>query len=142
MGCYGVGPSRVMGSIVEVYHDDRGMVWPKAIAPFVVHLISLSSKDETVQETMSEACESLTRDLESRGIDVLWDDRDARAGEKFADADLIGIPLRLVVSEKTLKENFIEWKERHETDVRLVGLTDVLDEVEQLVHAPDRLTRH
>ncbi len=142
MGCYGIGPSRVMGSIVEVYHDDRGMVWPKAIAPFVVHLISLSSKDETVQETMSEACESLTRDLESRGIDVLWDDRDARAGEKFADADLIGIPLRLVVSEKTLKENFIEWKERHETDVRLVGLTDVLDEVEQLVHAPDRLTRH
>ena len=142
MGCYGIGPSRVMGSIVEVHHDDKGMMWPKAIAPFAVHLISLSTKDGAVQEKIIDACESLTHDLEARGIDVLWDDRDTRAGEKFADADLIGIPLRLVVSEKTLAENSVEWKERHETEARLVGLGDVLDEVEQFVQAPDPLTRH
>lgn len=142
MGCYGIGPSRVMGSVVEVHHDDRGMIWPKAIAPFVVHLVSLFGKDDAMREKVEETCQSLAADLESKGIDVLWDDREASAGEKFADADLIGIPLRLVVSEKTLKEDSVEWKERRETDARLVSLGDVLDHVFDFVQAPDQLTSH
>ncbi len=142
MGCYGIGPSRVMGSIVEVHHDDRGMVWPKEVAPFHVALVSLASKDVSMREKIEETCESLTRDLEERGVDVLWDDRDASAGEKFADADLIGIPLRLVVSEKTLQEDAIEWKERRETDARLVSISDILEQVDAFVRAPDRLTSH
>ncbi len=130
MGCYGIGSSRVMGSIVEVHHDERGMIWPKAVAPFAVHLISISSKDEMTSEKIEETTQSLMADLEAADVEVLWDDRDARPGEKFADADLIGIPLRLVVSEKTLAEDSIEWKERKETESRLVKLTDALEEVE------------
>lgn len=129
MGCYGIGPSRVMGSIVEIHNDDRGMIWPKSVAPFDVHIVSLSNKDEAVREKIDETAESLMLDLESKGIEVLWDDREASAGEKFADADLIGIPLRLVVSEKSLAEGSVEWKERHEQDVRLVKLGDVIEEV-------------
>lgn len=129
MGCYGIGPSRVMGGVIEVHHDERGMIWPKEIAPFNVHLVSLSSKDKTIQERVEDATESLFHDLQAAGVDVLWDDRDASAGEKFADADLIGIPLRLVVSEKTLVEDAVEWKERHETEARLVHMSDVIERV-------------
>jgi len=129
MGCYGIGPSRVMGSIIEIHNDDRGMIWPKSVAPFDVHIVSLSNKDEAIKEKINDTAESLMRDLESKGVEVLWDDRDASAGEKFADADLIGIPLRLVVSEKSLAEDSIEWKERHELNARLVKLTDVVEEV-------------
>ncbi len=103
MGSYGIGPSRVMGTIVEVLSDDRGIVWPETVAPFKVHLISLNKDDET---------ETIYNDLIARGMDVLFDDRDVRAGEKFADADLIGIPYRVVVSEKTLAEGNVELKQR------------------------------
>lgn len=128
MGCYGIGPSRVMGSIVEIHNDDRGMIWPKSVAPFDVYIVSLSNKDEAVREKIDKTAESLMLDLESKGVEVLWDDRETSAGEKFADADLIGIPLRLVVSEKSLAEDSIEWKERHEQTLRLVKLGDVVEE--------------
>ena len=98
MGCYGLGPSRVMGVIVEKFADDKGLVWPEAVAPFRVHLVEITSDSEEVH---TEAAE-LYRELTEAGVAVLWDDRDARAGEKFADSDLLGIPLRVVVSEKTL----------------------------------------
>lgn len=133
MGCYGIGPSRVMGSIVEVHNDERGMIWPKGIAPFSVHIVSLSSKDDAVREKIDGTCESLMNDLEGAGVEVLWDDRQTSAGGKFADADLIGIPLRLVVSEKSLAEQSIEWKQRASEDGRLVKLTDVLDEIKAFV---------
>lgn len=108
MGCYGIGPTRVMGTIVEVHANEKGMVWPKAIAPFQVHLISIPGKGDDVAKDADE----LYRDLTGRGVEVLYDDRDARAGEKFADADLIGIPIRIIVSEKTIAEGGVEFADR------------------------------
>ena len=98
MGSYGIGITRLMGLLVEKFADERGIVWPEEVAPFRVHLVELANDNPDVQ---TEAAE-LYRELTSAGIEVLWDDRDVRAGEKFADSDLLGIPLRVVVSEKTL----------------------------------------
>lgn len=98
MGCYGIGPGRLMGTIVETLSDDKGIVWPESVAPYRVHLIELSNGNTEVSDEAKE----LYRELTEAGVEVLWDDRDARAGEKFADSDLLGLPLRVVVSEKTL----------------------------------------
>lgn len=118
MGCYGMGPSRILGTIVEVYHDDRGIVWPEDIAPFFIHLISLKQNDEA---------EKIYQELILAGFDVLYDDRDElSAGEKFADADLIGCPVRLVLSAKTLSDNKIEIKLRKEDDVKMVEIKDLI----------------
>jgi prolyl-tRNA synthetase len=110
---YGIGVTRLMGVLVEVFHDDRGIIWPKAVAPFDVHLVGLSEDADGVYEQ-----------LQNHKVDVLYDDRDAPAGEKFADADLIGIPVRLVVSKKTAGQ--IEWKERNSDTVELLALDEVL----------------
>ena len=130
MGCYGIGTSRLVGAIVESHHDDKGIIWPASVAPFAVHLVSLGSKDESVKQRVLEAASSLHDELEAQGVEVLWDDRDsASAGEKFADADLIGIPLRLVISEKTLKEDSVEWKERHGAVSDLIKLPDLKEKI-------------
>ncbi len=130
MGCYGIGPSRVMGSIVEVHNDERGMIWPKSVAPYSVHLVSLSSKDEIVQQRIDNQSEDLYQGLTDAGVEVLWDDRaEASPGEKFADADLIGIPLRLVISQKTLAEDSVEWKERPSDEMHLIKLDQVVDKI-------------
>ncbi|MDP3965332.1 MAG: aminoacyl--tRNA ligase-related protein [bacterium] len=104
MGSYGIGPGRVMGAIVEVLSDEKGIVWPKEIAPFQAHLIAISGGNKDV---VAEA-DNLYNLLAEHGIETLYDDRDVRAGEKFADSDLIGIPTRLVISEKTLAEGGVE----------------------------------
>lgn len=114
-GSYGIGPTRVMGTWVEVSHDERGIIWNKEISPFQVHLIGLNEKGEDLYNKLKE-----------KEIDVLFDDRDIPAGEKFADADLIGIPVRLVVSDKTGDK--IEYKERTSSDTRLVDLDYVFAE--------------
>jgi prolyl-tRNA synthetase len=125
MGCYGIGPSRVLGSVVEIHHDERGMIWPESIAPFAVHLVSLAKDDTDVKKA-----DELYHSLQSVGIEVLYDDRpDTRAGEKFADSDLIGIPKRLVVSKKTLENDSVELKLRTEKDVRMVGLSNIVEEL-------------
>lgn len=103
MGSYGIGPSRVMGTIVELYSDDKGIVWPKAVAPFQVHLISLCKEDTKDQ------ADALYKQLQEQGIEVLYDDRDARAGQKFVDSDLMGIPLRIVISNKTIEKGEVEY---------------------------------
>lgn len=108
MGCYGIGLGRLMGTAVEVLSDEKGIVWPKEIAPFAVHLVSITGKSDEVQKEAQRVYE----ELRQHHIDVLWDDRDVRAGEKFADADLIGIPLRLVVSERSISEGGFELTER------------------------------
>lgn len=95
MGCYGIGPGRLMGTIVELLSDEKGIVWPREVAPFKVHLLNLS-RDEHV----TTAADNLYAELQNRGIEVLYDDRNQRAGEKFADADLLGMPLRVVLSDK------------------------------------------
>lgn len=121
MGCYGLGISRVMGIIVEKLHDERGIIWPKNVAPFDVHLVSLKE---------NEKAEEVYKKLQEAGIEVLYDDReDATAGEKFADADLIGIPVRLVVSAKS--GNKIEWKERTKKETELLSLDEVLKRLSQ-----------
>ena len=131
MGCYGIGPSRVAGSIVEVHNDARGILWPKSVAPFDVEIVSLGAKDTFVAQKILDAAQSLYEELTKAGIDVLWDDREASPGEKFADADLIGIPLRLIFSEKTLAAESVEWKERHREDAHLVPTGDVLEQVQE-----------
>ncbi|HTM68262.1 MAG TPA: aminoacyl--tRNA ligase-related protein [Candidatus Binatia bacterium] len=136
MGCYGIGVTRLVGAIVEASHDDKGMIWPKSVAPCHVHLVSLAAKDPNAAAKVREAAEKLERDLEAAGIEVLHDDReDARAGEKFADADLIGLPLRLVVSEKTMAEDAVEWKERTSADAKRVPLAQAVEDVKRFMAA-------
>jgi len=120
MGCYGIGPSRIMGSLVEVYNDENGIIWPKSIAPYQVHIVSLG-KDESV----IQAADKLYEDLLKSGVEVLYDDRRAGAGAKLTDADLIGIPLRLVVSNRTLEVGSVEWKERGQSETENVKLTEI-----------------
>lgn len=121
MGCYGIGLSRLMGTIVEICHDDKGIIWPKETAPFQVHLIQLGDEPE-----IEKASLKVYEDLKKAGIDVLYDDRSGKgAGEKFAEADLIGIPTRLVISQKTLKEDSVEVKKRSEKSVKLVKISKI-----------------
>lgn len=115
MGCYGIGPSRLLGTIVEVYHDEKGLKWPKEIAPFQVHLLSLKANQEA---------EEIYQKLIAQGVEVLYDDRDVSAGEKFADADLIGIPERIVVSAKTLAEDSVEIKNRDSEKIETIKIKD------------------
>ncbi len=123
MGCYGIGPSRVMGTIAEVLSDDKGLIWPSEVAPFQVHLVSLCRGEAEVK-----ICNDLYQQMQSLGIDVLYDDRqDVQTGEKLADADLIGIPLRVLVSKKTIAQNAVEVKGRLDNESQMVATTDLLD---------------
>ncbi|MFA4941578.1 MAG: aminoacyl--tRNA ligase-related protein [Patescibacteria group bacterium] len=122
MGCYGIGPSRLMGTIVEMNHDERGIVWPEEIAPFKVHFIEMKSKEAKVRQE----AEKLYNDLTKKGVEVLYDDREnVSAGEKFAEADLIGCPYRLVISEKTLAENCVELKKRSDKELKMVKISEI-----------------
>lgn len=124
MGCYGIGVSRILAVVAEVHHDESGLIWPKSLAPFQVHLISLG-KDETVK---LEA-EKLYTELQKAKLEVLFDDRDCAAGEKFADADLIGCPYRIVVSAKTLAQAGIEIKSRNSKESRIILTNQLLQSV-------------
>ncbi len=104
LGSYGIGITRLMGTIVEIFADEKGIVWPEAVAPFRFHLVSLGQAGDEV----SGAAEALYADMTAKGIEVLFDDRDARAGEKFADADLIGIPYRIVAGKQGLSDGTFE----------------------------------
>jgi prolyl-tRNA synthetase len=125
MGCYGIGPARVMGTVAELLSDEKGLVWPESIAPFKVHLIELSNGNKDVASEAQEIYQELT----SRGVEVLWDDRDARAGEKFADSDLLGVPLRLVVSEKTLAEGKFELTYRATGKTEHKALAEIIEDL-------------
>lgn len=134
MGCYGIGPSRVMGAIVEAWHDAHGMIWPKSVAPLPVHLITLAAKDSVEQTKIDQTAQSLFDDLTKHGMEILWDDRECSAGEKLAEADLIGLPLRLVVSAKTLKDDGVEWKERNSKQARLIKMSAVAEAVAAFIN--------
>jgi prolyl-tRNA synthetase len=108
MGSYGIGVSRLVGAIIEAYHDDAGIVWPDSVAPFSVGIINLRSGDTACDV----ACEDLYGKLQTPGMDVLYDDRDERAGAKFADMDLIGVPWQLIVGPRGLKSGIVELKHR------------------------------
>jgi prolyl-tRNA synthetase len=122
MGSYGMSPTRLMGTIVEVTADEAGLVWPVSVAPFRVHLIMLNSDDETVR-TQAEA---MYTEMTARGIEVLFDDRDKPAGEKFADSDLLGIPTRVIISKKTVLAGEHEVKDRKTGTVTQVSLSAIV----------------
>jgi prolyl-tRNA synthetase len=116
MGCYGIGPSRLMGTLVEIYHDAKGIIWPDSVAPYHVHLLSLNE---------NEQADAIYDDLVKRGIEVLYDDREMSAGEKFADADLIGCSYRVIVSKKSLAVGSVELKARSAVDSQLVKIGEL-----------------
>ncbi|HKU18286.1 MAG TPA: proline--tRNA ligase [Candidatus Saccharimonadales bacterium] len=123
MGCYGIGVSRLMGTVAELLSDDKGLVWPDSIAPFKVYLARIGASD-----AVGKKCDELYEHLTRAGVAVLYDDRlEARAGEKFADADLLGIPYRLVVSDKTLASNKFELKKRTEQAAQLLDEEAVIN---------------
>ena len=114
MGSYGIGPARLMGVMVEKFADSKGIVWPEAVAPFKAHLVGLNLEDAAVREYADGVYEA----LKDNGIEVLYDDRDARPGEKFAESDLMGIPYRIIVSRKTMEAGVFEIVTRKTGDVR------------------------
>ncbi len=122
MGCYGIGITRLMAAAIETSHDEKGILWPKGIRPFDVHLVALGKS--------GQEADALYQKLQEEGIEVLYDDRDEGAGAKFADADLIGIPLRLVISERTLKNSAVEWKERAEKEAKEIKLDDLIKTIQ------------
>jgi prolyl-tRNA synthetase len=135
MGCYGLGTSRLVGAIVEASNDDKGIIWPKSVAPYQVHIVMLSAKDESVQGAIDAAANKLYADLQVAGVEVLLDDRvGLSAGEKFADADLLGMPVRVVISEKSLKTNSIEIKTRKATEAHLVDASIAVEQLIQTIN--------
>jgi prolyl-tRNA synthetase len=114
MGSYGIGPGRVMAAAVEQHHDENGIVWPREIAPYDVHVVALPGAEEQAEEA--------ARALDEAGAEVLLDDRDARAGEKFADADLIGLPLRITVGKKTLEDGAVDVRDRQTGEEQRVSI--------------------
>jgi len=116
MGCYGIGMSRLLGAVVEVHNDDRGILWPESVAPYKVHLIALEGGEQETDKFY----------LGVQHLSVLYDDReDKSAGEKFSDADLIGCPVRIIISKKTLVSGCAEVKKRSEKEATLVSLTEI-----------------
>lgn len=124
MGCYGIGPSRVMGAVVEVHHDENGILWPAEVAPFDAHVVMLHAKDDAMQKRIDETVEALEKAVKEKGKELLIDDRNMQAGAKFADADLIGCPVRIVVSAKTLEQDGVGWKERSGDQEEIIKISD------------------
>ncbi len=132
LGSYGIGITRLMGVIVERFSDDNGIVWPKAIAPYAIHLVSLCKDEQTAE------ADALYNELLEAGFDVLYDDRtEARAGEKFADSDLIGLPVRVVVSSRMLEAGELELKARTAEEAITVKRSDALEQIRQMYDTYD-----
>lgn len=119
MGCYGIGVGRTMATIAEIHHDENGITWPESVAPFQVHLINIG-EEEKAGEIYNELIEA--------GVEVLWDDRDMRPGQKFADADLIGCPYRVVISSRSLEGGGVEFKKRIDKDGEIVSIEKLIEQ--------------
>jgi len=130
-GSYGIGVGRAVQTIIETHYDDKGIMWPPQVAPYHAHVLALPVNDDDVR-TKAEA---LVSDLEKRGVEVLYDDRDESAGVKFADADLIGIPLRVTVSKRNLKEDALELKLRSASDSEMVPLAGAGERIAEIVRS-------
>ena len=127
MGCYGIGVGRLAASVCEAHHDEYGPIWPRAIAPWQVHLCAVRVDDEEVRAY----ADKLYEDLQNAGIEVIYDDRSVRAGVMFADADLLGIPLRIIVSPKNMKQGVVEVASRDKTLKTQIPLENVMEEIKQ-----------
>lgn len=130
MGCYGIGIGRTAAAAIEQNHDEKGIIWPDPLAPFDCEIVPLNVKDADT----AKAAEGLYESLKDSGIDVLLDDRDERAGVKFNDADLIGIPVRVVIGEKNLKKGLVEIKRRRAAEAALVNASEALSEVKKILN--------
>lgn len=124
MGSYGIGPSRLVGLLAEHFADDKGLVWPENVAPFKVYLAPLGDS-----QAVTTQADQLYELLTNKGVEVLYDDRSVRPGEKFADADLMGIPHRIVISEKTLAANVYEYKARTSADAQMLNQADLIAKI-------------
>ena len=123
MGCYGIGVTRIVGAAIEQNHDERGIIWPQPLTPFDVVIVPINMQRS---DALREAAEALYQELKDQGYDVLFDDRDARPGVKFADAELIGIPHRLVISEKGLAAGELEYRHRRDAEAQVLKRDDAL----------------
>jgi prolyl-tRNA synthetase len=129
MGCYGIGVSRIVGAAIEQNNDARGIVWPLALAPFDVAIAPVGwGKSEQVRNT----AQRLHDELAAAGIEVLLDDRDERPGVMFADLELIGIPHRITIGERSLKQNQVEYQARTDTAPQLIALDEIVDRIRAL----------
>ena len=116
-----------MGTVVEVSHDDKGIIWPETIAPYKYHIVPVASKDESKMRQILDTALKLYNQAAGRGGALMDDRADVSVGEKFADADLIGLPIRIVISEKSLAEGGVEIKKRHEEKTEIVSLAEALN---------------
>ena len=133
MGCYGLGVSRIVAAAIEQHHDDKGIIWPAAMAPFQVSLIPINAKRS---ESVRQSTETLYQQLLAHGIEVLLDDRDERPGVLFSDHDLIGIPHRLVISERLLADGVVEYKAREHKESQLLALNTVAESIRTYLFLP------
>jgi prolyl-tRNA synthetase len=137
MGCYGLGVTRVIAAAIEQNHDDRGIIWPVAIAPYEVEVIPLNMDSEAVSRTAEQIYDA----CQAAHLETLLDDRPDRAGSKFADADLIGIPWRVVVGERGVEEGVVEVASRRDAEPVLIAPNDVVqylrDRIEPARHSSD-----
>jgi prolyl-tRNA synthetase len=133
MGSYGIGSGRLLACIAEEYNDENGLIWPITVAPYPVHLIVLPGKGQE-QEIIAQA-DQLYAELLAAGIEVLYDDRDDSPGVKFNDADLLGMPIRLTVSPRSLKAGGVEFKRRDQSEKRTIALDSVLEQVQAEIDA-------
>jgi prolyl-tRNA synthetase len=129
MGCYGIGIGRLLAAVIELNHDEKGIIWPVQVAPYQVYLCALGMDEAAV----AEAAEKLYAELSRKGFEVLFDDRTESPGVKFNDADLLGMPVRLTVSRRTLKSSSAEVKLRREKETELVPLAGVTEKLEALL---------
>jgi prolyl-tRNA synthetase len=136
MGSYGIGPTRLVPAIIEASHDDAGIIWPVSVAPFEAVVINLKAGDPDTDA----ACEKLYAELSAAGVDVLYDDRDAGAGQKFANADLIGIPYQVILGPRGLKEGKAEVKHRKSGERETLPVGDVANRLAALI-GPQRRDR-
>jgi prolyl-tRNA synthetase len=131
MGCYGIGISRLLAAAIEQNHDENGIIWPFAIAPFQAMILPINYKEERLQK----AADRLYEELRQRKIDVLLDDRDERPGVKFKDADLVGIPLRVTVGAKSLDKGCIELRWRRDGSMKEIPIEEAADRIQETIRA-------
>jgi prolyl-tRNA synthetase len=129
MGCYGIGVGRLAAAICEVHHDDYGPIWPKSIAPYQIHLCAVRSDNEEVKAF----ADKLYEDLQNKGIEVIYDDRNVSAGIMFSDADLLGVPVRVIVSPRNIKQGVVEIKARDNSFALTAPMQSAMDKIIELL---------
>jgi prolyl-tRNA synthetase len=128
MGCYGIGVSRLVAASIEQNNDKNGIIWPRNIAPYEIYILPTDWNNQTIRSF----AESLYNELSGKGYEVILDDRDERAGVKFMDADLLGIPLRITIGNKFIKSGIVEIKNRRKPDTIEVSSEEILDRIEEV----------